>query len=62
MKTYPSYIVIHDDYTNKTTIVKTTDKKNLINELFDRATGLKVSFHVTAGFAVGENEAIIKEY
>lgn len=63
MKLCPAYIVIHDDYTHKSTIVKTTDKDSLINELFDRATNLKVSFHVTGGYAVGESETvIIKDY
>lgn len=59
MKLCPTYIIIQDDYTHKSTIIQTTDKQKLIEELIDKATSLKVSFHVTGGYVAGESETVI---
>ena len=59
MKLCPTYIVIQDDYTHKSIIVSTTDKETLINELINKATELKVSFHVTGCYFAGESETTI---
>ena len=59
MKLCPTYIVINDDYTHKSTIISTNDKDTLINELITKVTSLKVSFHVTGGYIAGEAETTI---
>ena len=63
MRLCPSCIVIYDDYTKKSTIVKTDDKEQLFKILVDKITDLKVSFHVSGGYVAGECETMItREY
>lgn len=63
MKLCPTYIVIQDDYTHKSTIISTSEKEKVISTLLDKIANQKVSFHVAGGYLAGESETIIlKDY
>lgn len=59
MRLCPTHLIIQDDLTHTSTIIKTTEKDKLISELLEKATAFKVNFHVTGGYIAGEAVTMI---